>query len=210
DSDAKPSISSNQMDGGFEGVLLESGDADVSGNTIKDFTTAGVEAIPFEAANAAGTLTGNTFQNNAFGVYATDSNTSDPYVPALTAHLNSIAGNTFGARSTVTGTTEDFTQNWWGAANGPSNAGTGSGDKVSVNLEFSPWCTLADCSDLAPKLSVANATVTEGDSGTSSMNFTVSLSVPASASVMFNYATSDGTAKAGSDYTAKTGSATIP
>ena len=29
--------------------------------------------------------------------------------------------------------------NWWGAANGPGTVGPGSGDKVSANVDFSPW-----------------------------------------------------------------------
>lgn len=54
-----------------------------------------------------------------------------------------------------------------------------------------------------PTLSIANSSLTEGNSGTSTMNFTVTLSQSATATV--NYATSDGTATAGSDYTATSG-----
>ena len=36
--------------------------------------------------------------------------------------------------------------NWWGAANGPSGAGPGSGDKVSTNVDFEPWAVAEDCS----------------------------------------------------------------
>ncbi|AOO64895.1 Calx-beta domain-containing protein [Sulfurospirillum halorespirans] len=53
-----------------------------------------------------------------------------------------------------------------------------------------------------PTLSIANASQNEGNSGTSYMNFTVTLSQSATATV--NYTTSNGTATAGSDYTAKT------
>lgn len=54
-----------------------------------------------------------------------------------------------------------------------------------------------------PSFSIANATIVEGNSGTSSLNFTVTLSNSVNASV--NYATSNGTATAGSDYTATSG-----
>ncbi|WP_162909333.1 Calx-beta domain-containing protein [Aggregatilinea lenta] len=54
-----------------------------------------------------------------------------------------------------------------------------------------------------PQISVNNVTVTEGDSGTKTFAFTVSLSLTAEADVTFNVATADGTATAGSDYVAR-------
>ncbi len=32
--------------------------------------------------------------------------------------------------------------NWWGAANGPSGVGPGSGDAVSINVDYTPWLTI--------------------------------------------------------------------
>ncbi len=62
-----------------------------------------------------------------------------------------------------------------------------------------------------PTLSIANASVTEGDSGTTSLTFTVTLSDLANGSVDVAYSTSDGSATAGSDYTAVSNSPlTIP
>jgi len=62
-----------------------------------------------------------------------------------------------------------------------------------------------------PALSIANASVTEGNSGTTSLNFTVTLSAPANGNVDVAYSTSDGSATAGSDYTAvSNGTLTIP
>lgn len=59
-----------------------------------------------------------------------------------------------------------------------------------------------------PTVSINNVTLTELDSGTPSFTFTVQLSgVPASP-VSLNWATSDGTATAGSDYTAASGTLT--
>ena len=55
----------------------------------------------------------------------------------------------------------------------------------------------------------ADASVTEGHSGTSSMNFTVTLSAPTSAPVTLAYNTSDGTALAGADYEAAAGTVTF-
>ncbi len=59
------------------------------------------------------------------------------------------------------------------------------------------------------QLSVGNVTVTEGDSGTTAANFVVTLSPANSVAVQVNYATADGTATAGSDYTAASGSLTF-
>ena len=53
-----------------------------------------------------------------------------------------------------------------------------------------------------PKLSIANASRLEGNSGTSLLSFVVSLSAPATEAFSVGYTTSNGTALAGSDYTA--------
>ena len=68
--------------------------------------------------------------------------------------------------------------------------------------------TLTD-DDGAPSLSIADASLTEGASGTSAMTFTVSLSAASGQTVRVDYATADGTAAAGSDYTAASGTLTF-
>ncbi|UPY36285.1 Calx-beta domain-containing protein [Sediminicoccus sp. KRV36] len=60
-----------------------------------------------------------------------------------------------------------------------------------------------------PLLSVADASMLEGAGGTANLAFAVTLSAAASAPVTVNYATANGTATAGSDYTAKSGSLTF-
>ena len=50
-------------------------------------------------------------------------------------------------------------------------------------------------------MSINDVTVTEGNSGTSTATFTVTLSTPSSSLVSANYAFVDGTAVRGSDYT---------
>ena len=61
-----------------------------------------------------------------------------------------------------------------------------------------------------PTLSVSDASVTEGNTGTTSMSFSVALSQAASEDVTFDYATTAGSAVAPDDYTAATGTLTIP
>ncbi|MGH8246046.1 MAG: Calx-beta domain-containing protein, partial [Gammaproteobacteria bacterium] len=64
--------------------------------------------------------------------------------------------------------------------------------------------------DPLPVLSIAGVSVVEGDSGTTNANFIVSLSAVSGQTVSVNYATSDGTALAGSDYTATNGTLSFP
>ncbi len=63
-----------------------------------------------------------------------------------------------------------------------------------------------DKSAPASPLFVSGESVPEGNSGTSILNFTISLSTPSASAVTLDYATSDGTATAGTDYTATSGS----
>ena len=63
--------------------------------------------------------------------------------------------------------------------------------------------------DGVPALSIADASVDEGDLGGTTLDFTVTLDRAATATVTANWATSDGTATAGTDYTAATGSLTF-
>ncbi len=56
-----------------------------------------------------------------------------------------------------------------------------------------------------PALSVNSVSVTEGNTGTTTAHFTVTLSPAASGPVTVNYATANGTAIAGSDYTSASG-----
>ena len=61
-----------------------------------------------------------------------------------------------------------------------------------------------------PQLAIGDVSVLEGNSGTTNVVFTVSLSAASDQPVTVNYATSDGTATAGSDYVAAAGTLTIP
>ncbi len=60
-----------------------------------------------------------------------------------------------------------------------------------------------------PTLSSNNVSVTEGNSGTTNANFTVSLSASSTNTVTVNFATANGSAAAGSDYVATSGTLTF-
>jgi hypothetical protein len=78
--------------------------------------------------------------------------------------------------------------------NSPNNAG------ISRSIAFG---TIVD---KEPRVNISNVFQLEAQSGTTSFNFTISLSVAYDQSVTVNYTTADGTAKAGTDYVAASGS----
>ena len=59
--------------------------------------------------------------------------------------------------------------------------------------------------DTAPALSIDDVSITESNSGSKNLNFTVSLSAASAKTISVNYATADGTARSTSDYGATTG-----
>jgi hypothetical protein len=63
--------------------------------------------------------------------------------------------------------------------------------------------------DPAPPITISDAVIVEGNDGTSSAVFTVALATESGKPEMVRYATADGTAVAGSDYTAVTGELTF-
>src|SRR4029077_5214936 len=61
-----------------------------------------------------------------------------------------------------------------------------------------------------PYLFLSDATVAEGNSGTANATFTLSLASPSNADLTSNNTPADGSAPAGSDYQAASGTLTIP
>ena len=93
----------------------------------------------------------------------------------------------------------------------PAHTATGS-EQFTVQLSGASGATLADASgtgtilpDNSPALAIADGSTTEGNSGTKTLAFTVNLTGAAAGTVTVNYATANGTATAGSDYTAASG-----
>jgi hypothetical protein len=92
-------------------------------------------------------------------------------------------------------------------------------EAFTVTLSNPSGATVADGSgtgtitndDVAPLPTVAinDVTVTEGDAGTVAAVFTLTLSNPSTQAVTVSYATANGTATAGSDYTATSGTASF-
>jgi hypothetical protein len=79
------------------------------------------------------------------------------------------------------------------------NAAIADGQGVGTILDDDP----------EPTLSISDASVTEGDSGTTTAVFTVTLSAASGRVVSVTYATADGTASAGADYNSASGTLTF-
>ncbi|MFC2136352.1 hypothetical protein ACFLTH_17185 [Bacteroidota bacterium] len=77
-------------------------------------------------------ITGNTLTGNSVGIWARQ------YGAVVTATGNTITGNTVGIQNDGT-TSVTAENNWWGAADGPSGEGSGTGDSVSTFVDYDPW-----------------------------------------------------------------------
>src|SRR5262249_46076125 len=120
--------------------------------------------------------------------------TADNDYTAASGTLSIPAGSTTGTITVaVTGDTrneinETFTVNLSNAVHGSITDAQGTGTIVN--------------DDAVPALSINNVSVTEGNSGTISAVFTVTLSAVSGQTVTVDYATANGTAASGSDYVA--------
>lgn len=92
------------------------------------------------------TVMGNVIHDNGGSTVGIQiGNGIDPTTASIRINENCIQGNNEGM---VNGATAagiiDATQNWWGAVDGPSGpGGSGSGDSVSTNVDFSNFLTTA-------------------------------------------------------------------
>jgi hypothetical protein len=126
------------------------------------------------ATSAAGTLTGTMqFKDNGNNLGA-----------PITVNSSGVAQFT---TSSLTPGTHTITVDYSGDANFAVSTGTLAGGQV-VRLQ--------------PSLSINDVATTEGQSGTKTLNFTVTLSAASNLTVTLSYATADGTATAPSDYVA--------
>jgi hypothetical protein len=100
------------------------------------------------------------------------------------------------------------------------NANIAPGGSITFGYQASPGGLIAPTNYILngvplsgnpaiPALSIADASLPEGDSGSTAMNFTVTLSAPATNTVSVNYATAAGTATADVDFTSTSGTLTF-
>lgn len=161
------------------------------------------------AGEAAGTITLNAELTNASAMTVT--------VDYATADTTATAG----ADYTATSGTLTFSP---GQTTKPvsvtiaNDALSEDDETLLVNLTNASGATIADAQGIGtitdddpdPTVDIANASVAEGDTGPTDASFTVTLSAPAGREVAVDYATADGSATAGTDYTATSGTLTFP
>jgi parallel beta-helix repeat protein len=102
---------------------------------------------PFIIANYIG-------DNQDYGIWCSDSSNAvvescsifnnrwgiDCGNSAAIIHYNNIVGNiTYGVQNLHPSYTADATYNWWGDPSGPGGMGPGTGDKVSLFVNYEPW-----------------------------------------------------------------------
>jgi CSLREA domain-containing protein len=161
-------VSGNTVVGGDGGGILSSGTltihngSEITGNTsdehgggvygggtitINDTTFSGNSATQAGGAIhvSSGTVnvtdsafTNNTSTGNGDAVYSDHSVAS-----SLQVNGNCIAGNGDVAVYNNQVVSQDFTENWWGASNGPTHSGNpaGIGDSASDNIDYSGFLT---------------------------------------------------------------------
>ncbi|WP_040727020.1 immunoglobulin-like domain-containing protein [Thiomicrorhabdus sp. Kp2] len=209
-------VISNPSQGGFENVVI---DTDTVSTTISDNTTPGIEPND-EVINV--TLTGaSTVAEGGQASYTISVNeptATAMNVEVIVGHIQTDNGDLTPVTQTVTipqgATSVNFTvdNNQDNLAEGNelySVALTGTttgGGFETVNVNTTPVETNIIDDEGTPSLIIDNVTVNE-DAGT--LDFTVTLSNPTTEEVTFDYASSDGSAIAGSDYTAVNGSGSI-
>lgn len=175
--------------------------ADSNGNFARTRSTATVKAVPVvtlsssvnpsdfgQAVTFTATLT-STAGTPAGNVQFKDNGTSLGAPVALNG-----SGVATVMTSALTVGTHTITAEYAGSATFEASSGTLSGGQV-VRPQ--------------PTLSINDVSINEGDSGTSALNFTVTLSAASNLTVTANFATADNTANAGADYQAATGGLTF-
>lgn len=147
---------------GDAGILLDGvSGCSVTGNTIQS------AVIGIHVVGASGNeMAGNTVTNNVTGVLV-DAGWQDEVWMQSEANgftANNLSGNAsasmqYGTEQTA-GT--QAISNWWGAADGPSGAGQGTGGAVAEGVVFTPWYTDAALSNLVPyDLRLDNTSIVE-------------------------------------------------
>ena len=206
------------------------------GDTEKTVTVPTVEDTGHEAdSTVTVTLTADAAYDVGTGtadVTVTDDDNAAPTGAPTIDDTTPVVGETLtadpsgiGDADGLTGAT--FTWRWLRVASGGTETEVGTGESytvaagdvgstLKVEASFTDDDGTAETVESAetatvalPMLLIGDASVDEGDSGSVTLNFTVTLSHTATETVTVDWATADGTATAGTDYTAGSGRLTF-
>ncbi|HYC60708.1 MAG TPA: Calx-beta domain-containing protein [Thermoanaerobaculia bacterium] len=183
-------------------------------NTIIDMGSVEVQNIlslssaTYSVGENGGTLTiavNRTGSSGALSVnYATSNGTATGAdYDAAAGTLNWASGDTGAKTFNVTITNDTIFE---GDQNFNITLSSATGD---VTLGTSSAVATITDDESQPTISIGNVTQNEGNSGTTNFTFAVTLSNTSAQTITINYATANGTASAGSDYTATSGPLTF-
>ncbi|MBD2268610.1 M10 family metallopeptidase C-terminal domain-containing protein [Anabaena sp. FACHB-1391] len=205
--DSVPQISRNIVWYGLDGTDYEIYQA----NFIPQITVAATDA------NAGETVSGTTPNPGVFTLTRSESNINSltvNYTITGTAtngiDYSQLTGTaTFAAGSSTTTITVTPTDDLIFEGNETVTLTLATGTGYTLGTAQTATVTIAD-NDAIPQVSINDVTITEGNSGTRSANFIVSLSNPNSQTISVNYQTVDDDATtANNDYVATTGTITF-
>jgi hypothetical protein len=131
-----------QMLDPYYAILLadDLSDVDITGNLLDGNDIANLGLYVYMNANVTGPVTVSGNEVRDFLLRGIDIR-ENVDATQFAINQNNITGNgEYGVRNIGVGTA-DGTCNWWGAADGPSGEGPGSGDAVSENVIYAPWLT---------------------------------------------------------------------
>ena len=175
------------------------------------------DALPSLSINDVTVIEGNTGTTNAvFTVTLSPASPGTVTVNFTTANGSATAGSDYLANSgTLTFNPGETTKTITVVINGDTLNETN--ETFLVNLSNPVNATISDGQglgtitndDILPSVAINDVSVAEGNSGTTNAVFTVSLSAASGQIVTVSYSTGDGTATAGNDYAATSGSLTF-
>jgi hypothetical protein len=158
----------------YDGVRLVGSGVLVAGNDISGCSTTtdpspmGYGAIrittdrsPYYAANDNTVTNNNIYNNNGNGVLIDHGGHPEPTGNVF--HCNNIVYNTMGFDASTLTSDVDAEYNWWEDDSGPSGEGPGTGNAVSVNVDYDPWLA-SPVGDVCPlKLEITSEAVPPSD-----------------------------------------------
>lgn len=171
--------------------------------------------FPAISINDVSITEGNTGTTTAvFTVSLSEPSTATVTVAFATANGNATAGSDYqSASGTVTFDPGQTTRTISVVINGDRTGEPNETFTVNltspVNAVFNDNQGIGTILDDEPRISISDVARSEGNSGTTSFVFTVTLSAAYDAPVTVNFATANGTAKAGEDYNAASGTLTF-
>jgi CSLREA domain-containing protein len=178
----------------------DAGDPDAGPNNLQNFP-----AVTQATVNGTLITLGGTLNSTPFTTFAIDFFSS----PACDASGNGEGKTYLGSTSAITNASGDATiapLDYLNTPGEPIITATAT-DPAGNTSEFSQCLNSGGVT--TPSVSIGSVSQNEGNSGTTAFTFTVTLSAASASTVTVNFATADGTATAGSDYAATSGTVTF-